>query len=76
MHDFNGVVGIIIILELNEPIRRMLIGYFVTRKMYVQNRATLKKKLPYNLFGASSVKATYIDCGIRVSVFRGTLVSQ
>ena len=76
MHNFNGVVGIIIVLELNEPIRRVLIGYFVPGKVHVQNWAALKKELPNYLLCASGVKAADVDGSIGVSVFKGTLISQ
>ena len=41
MHNFDGVVSIFFRFELDEAIAAMLIGYFVSWKMYIENRATL-----------------------------------
>ena len=76
VHDFDGVIRVILVLELDEAEALVLVCDLVSRKVDVGDGSTLQKELPENLFGTPGVKTTDVDGCVGVTVLPWTLSSQ
>lgn len=71
MHDLDGVVGVLLALELDEAVALVLVGDLVPGDVHVDHRPALREQLPEDVLVDLLVDVARVDRGFLVALVEG-----
>jgi hypothetical protein len=67
MHNLDGVVRILLTLELDKSVGLMLVGDLVSRNVNIDDRSTLRKEFPEYIFVNFLIDIARVDGGLLIA---------
>ena len=67
MHDFDGIIGIFLTLELHKSVPLMFVGDFVTRNVHIDDRSALSEEFPEYVFVDFLIYVSSVNCCLLVA---------